>query len=76
MLDGTAAVFSVVFCIKLFQSSVKCFPVSFFGISIYISGYSQVDFLDECLFFLFLSLFWGTLSIWLCESAHPRRSVR
>lgn len=37
-LDGTAAVFSMVFCVKPFQSSVKCFPLRFLGISIYISG--------------------------------------
>lgn len=62
ILDRTAAVFSMVFCIKPFQSSVKCFPLRFFGISIYISTYNQVDFLEECLFFFFLSLFLGTVS--------------
>ena len=56
MLGRTAAVFSMVFCIKPFQSLVKCFPLKFFGVSIYMSGYKQVDFLDECLFSF--PLFW------------------
>lgn len=38
------------FALNRYQSLVKCFPLKFFGISIYMSGYKQVDFLDECLF--------------------------